>query len=608
MTTTTTDTPSLFLRTLIPTLPTGLSRKIRTLCTASPANEHSLENLLRFVLGAECQYENEILSTNGGNEKDGELKDEQNEQWKEKQGKAREVVAMLIPPAVPTVPNSLTPMDIKKRPRSDKEEEEEEETQKSKKQRLSGSSPVSTPLDPGAPIFALHALSTTSPLRKKLDITIHTHGIVLTHPTTRVVETCIPFTTVKRAFVLPTRGKQKPHWTVVVMGCDAPVGKGKGKEKEKDSDQQLIFGLDALTANATAFSFSTYSSSSTPATTVLPKSTPTLPTLLQFLTHLPAHATLIRPSTDVFKSACPGMGHAASTSSVTADASINDDDSKTGRGARTKATDGGAAGVPGIEAHRSVKPGTLWFAREGILWGESRPCEFWAVEDLCPMGGPGEGVKIVGAGRTCSVILSRWSTSGEEEEVDETEFSMVDAKEREGISAWVRTHRHLFGGSKDNTTGADVSPNGQVKKIKSKSVPTGPITIRTMDEDSDSDDESFAESGASDLDGSESDSDSNSSSSDEDKGEDEQGEEEEESDNENKGSGASRREEEEEDSEIEELDPVHHPLLRPGAMPKRISKAALDMVVGIVEGEFTGQGEEEDELDEDGEEEDELNE
>ena len=58
--------------------------------------------------------------------------------------------------------------------------------------------------------------------------------------------------------------------------------------------------------------------------------------------------------------------------------------------------------------------------------------------------------------------------------------------------------------------------------------------------------------------------------------------------------------------EEEELDPKHHPLLRPGAMP-RMSRAAVEAVVGMVEQDMMGGGrrraasagseEDEDELD-----------
>jgi hypothetical protein len=43
------------------------------------------------------------------------------------------------------------------------------------------------------------------------------------------------------------------------------------------------------------------------------------------------------------------------------------------------------------------------------------------------------------------------------------------------------------------------------------------------------------------------------------------------------------------DDNDDPLDPAHHPLLRPGAIP-RMSKAAMEMAVGIVEDAFAGGG------------------
>ena len=56
---------------------------------------------------------------------------------------------------------------------------------------------------------------------------------------------------------------------------------------------------------------------------------------------------------------------------------------------------------------------------------------------------------------------------------------------------------------------------------------------------------------------------------------------------------------------IELLDLNHHPLLRPGAMPKKISKAALNAVVGMMGEDFkmrasgAAGSDKEDELDDD---------
>ncbi|PPQ94272.1 hypothetical protein CVT25_004928 [Psilocybe cyanescens] len=548
-----------FLRSIIPTLPTEISSKIRSLCTSTP-NEVMLENLVRFLVGGEYAPE-----TSKGIQ----------DQWVEKQTATKKVITGLLP----------AQLSEKKRAREE-EEEEANDSQHVKKQRLSDTTPATTtttringnttPLDPGAPLYTLHAISTSSPVRKKVDITIHEHAIVMLNPTSRATEATIPLSSLRRAFIVPTRGKQKPHWTVILLSSDIP-DKGKppaagANNSILSENQQVIFGVDATTGSA-KFSWSTYKNATgEPSTSVLPKSSPTLPTLLEFLSHL--SVPLIQPDTSVFKSACPGIGSSSSSN-----------------------------GIPGVEAHRGVKSGNLWFSSEGILWGESKPCEFWAVRDLY---GKVDGVRIMGSERTCSVTLARRRSAGQdgvegenqeevevEVEVEETEFSMIDGKEREGITEWVRKHRHLFEKPKIlSSTAAEGTVVAPPEKLKVKN--TGPMTIRTMDEGSDSEDEDFSTS-VSDLDGSERSSDGD-SSDDDDEGDG--------------GSSNGKEEEEEEEdsggSEDEVLDPAHHPLLRPGAIPKKMSKAALEMAVGVIEDAFVGGGgqgadeeeeEEEDELD-----------
>jgi len=244
----------------------------------------------------------------------------------------------------------------------------------------------------------------------------------------------------------------------------------------------------------------------------------------------------------------------------------------------------GIGGIPGVEAHHAAKAGNLWFSKDGILWGESKPCEFWPVADLISKT---KGLRIAGSGRICSVILTRRNRAediGDDEEDDvgeETEFGMIDAKEIESINEWVRSHRHLFGNQRNKTISKEDLPKVQ---------PAGPLTIRTLTEESDDEDDDFSAS-VSDLDGSEGLSEESSSEDDE------------ENENESKhgsvdehGSDVDMEDRGDEDGE---LDPAKHPLLRPGAMP-RMSRAALEMAVDIVENAFVGtagQEDGEDELD-----------
>jgi len=193
--------------------------------------------------------------------------------------------------------------------------------------------------------------------------------------------------------------------------------------------------------------------------------------------------------------------------------------------------------------------------KEGILWGESKPCEFWAVEDLAEE----EGVRMVSAtGRTCSVYLKRRAREGTEDyEGEVCELSMVDGREQEGIREWSRVHL-----SQKKVL--------DQRKGKEKSVANGQKqTINDIDENSDASDESFA-----------TDSEASDGSSGSSEGQGSEGEAQESGDDaEDDGVGES-------DEELRESD---HPLMRPGAMP-RMSRAAIDAVARMVERDLLGGG------------------
>ena len=395
------------------------------------------------------------------------------------------------------------------------------------------------------PLFTFPSISTTSPIRKKVDVTVHARSIRFVNPNTRALESSVPLASIARAFLLPTRGKTKGHWTVVLLPTDVP-------DKAKTSPlsaQQVIFGLDAL--SAAKFDTTSYSSGTTTtsnSTTTIAKGEETATSVRRLLSHIPV--PLLEPSATVFRSAC--------------------------------ATAKSGEGAAGIDAYLSAKSGTLWFFDTGILWGESKPCEFWAVSDLIAK----DGVRLISAtGRTCSVILSRKSGASngsdemnDEEGVVETEFSMVDGREQDPINAWARNRKHLFGKAVSSLSGSSsqTANSSSNNKEARPSQPNGTVKGPAWD-DSDSDDEDFEATSSEDLEHSASDSDSS-----EGEGGDENG-------------GQSESAEESGDEpEEEELQEAHHPLLRPGAMP-RMSKAAINMVVVDPIGDGS---EEEDELEE----------
>ncbi|KAI0311467.1 hypothetical protein OF83DRAFT_756856 [Amylostereum chailletii] len=416
----------------------------------------------------------------------------------------------------------------------------------SKKARLPSSA-----LPEDAPRSTLHALSVSAPLRKKLDVTVCEHTLKLTHPTTHAVEASFPLHALKRVFLLPTRGKSKPHWTVVLMSSDVAPRAVKGNAPDPEQ-YQIIFGMDAEPTT----SFSTSIHPSPPQTHS--KGTPTRELLLEFLKQLPC--TVTEPSAAAFRSA--------------------------------------TSGVPGVAAYRGAKEGTLWFLKEGIF-GETRPCEFWALKDLNAgdEGDVGGAVRTLSAtGRMGSVFITRRASpaNGEDqEEGEETEFSMVEGRELENIKEWVRKFKSAFG---KVSAGVDKGKGKAVVVANGKGKENGQEEGDDVMMDSDESDSDF-EVSSGEYDGGSPSSDSDSSDEEggsgggggQEGGAEDSGSDEEEADE----SGAESGQESEGE---EDLDPKHHPLLRPGAMPK-MSRAAMDAAVGIVLHDLTGEQSEEDELD-----------
>ncbi|KAL0952811.1 hypothetical protein HGRIS_007036 [Hohenbuehelia grisea] len=488
-----------YVEAIAPHLPEELAVQVEALTQGST---EILEACIRFVLGAPC-------AVNFPHDP---------ESWRLKQQQARERLDSLVPAA-----------ELKR-----SREGGDDQPQDTKRPKLTAQNDLSS-ADRGSPIFTLHSISVTSPIRKKVDIVISPTSITLENPTSKAVEATVPLSTLTRAFLLPTRGKQKPHWTVVLLPADAPnVGKGSGTSP---ANQQIIFGIDATSTGP--FQTTAYSSSAEPTVVAKGKGTATLPALRTFLSHLPI--PLYEPNTQHFRSATGGSGPEGN-------------------------------GVPGIEAYRGAKQGSLWFLEEGILWGESKPCEFWPLDDLINRT---EGLRIIGgAGRTCTVVLTRRQAPAEgeaEEDVEgvEAEFGVIDAREQDPINQWVRQYRHLFG------NGA-AEPAGPAEGSRPPQVAGGKSTFAQMQFGSDDEsDASFASDNES--------HDGSSANSDDDEGseqpQDDDAEGEAESEDDGEASGM--------DEDEGELKPENHPLLRPGAMP-RMSRAAINMVVNMVEEDLMG--------------------
>lgn len=515
---------SQWLQTVQGVLPDRLRSQLNDL---PPETIHLLDTILQFSLGGECPDD---------------ASDDTRQHWISQQQHFQLEISRLRS----ALPNGKRPRDTV---------EATEPGPESKKPKLNEDDIHS---------FTLHSLSVTSPLRKKLDIAIHQETLKLLNPSTQAVELSVSLSDLKRVFLIPTRGKAKPHWTVIILASDTqspPPAKSKGKataQPAPDSEEvQIVFGVDAVPTVPYSTSDDKHA-----------KGTPILPSLRAFLSHLPPHIVIL----DL-------------------DKEFELDRAK------------------GVQAYRRAKEGTLWFLSGGVLW-DGKPCEFWDVENLVGQGKTGElesnagtgtdGVRIVSAtGRTCSVFLRRLvpalkkgepsaQESGDEDddddehdrlEVEETDFNMIDGKEQDAILQWIKRHKRQFGipkvsvpASASNGQTADATEAGSAKvdvKGKGKAVAPPP-----PDEDSeDEEDEDFV---------AESDSDGGSATSSSDEDSDASGGEASDADED--------MEDEDEDGSGEEeetLDPARHPLMRPGAMPK-MSKAAMDAAVKMMTEDLVG--------------------
>ena len=347
------------------------------------------------------------------------------------------------------------------------------------------------------PVFSLHAVSATAPVRKKVRITVHQKSIRFVHATSGAEEASIPLTSLTRAFLISTPGKSKPHWTVIILA---------------DVEQnQIIFGLDAVPPSLT-----TTTHPASPQNN--PKGTEAKPALIQFFSHLFPNVTFQEPSTSIFRS---------------------------------------AAGEPFLDTYLRAKDGHLLFFKDGILFGEKKPCMWIGMEEI-------DSVRSLSAtGRTFSLFVRRVGEAmegdEENEEGEETEFSLIDGKNQDAVARWVQENRPRFGASQRPTY---VTQNG----TEADELATDEDTPeKKANEDSeDMDDSDFESDSQSDGGSASSDSLNNENPGEEDEGQ--------------SGSDSGVDEEMEETS----LDPSKHPLLREGAVP-RMSKATLNAVVGMVE-------------------------
>jgi len=420
----------------------------------------------------------------------------------------------------------------------------------------------------GEPRYTLHAISVSSPIRKKVDVTITATSVLLRIPDGgELAHPPIALSSLKRAFVVTNLGKNrnKPHWTVILPAADVV------NKSDAPSQMQVVFSVDHAPNVKELFSTTDHTKAS-PSRTSHPKGSETFSLLQTFLSFLPPSISPIIASEtsqqQIYKS---------------------------------------SFGQPYLDTYRAAKEGSLYFLAEGILWAESKPAEFFALEDLAPDSDDPSlgGVRTLSAtGRTFSLYIRRWIRAEDEKKkrkkgdddsdsddegilVDETEFSISDGREQGCVMEWVRRHKRKFGqkssvSTKEKAEQKAPQSNGKVDKGKGKATA---IEVAD-DDDTDEEDEDFVASSSSES--------SSSDSEDSEEGSGGAG------GAEAEGEAVDSDEEDEEDGDVEmedEMSAERHPLLRPGAMP-RMSKAAMDMAVAMVTQDLTKNDEEDSEGDE----------
>ena len=438
--------------------------------------------------------------------------------------------------------------------------------------------------------LTLHALSATAPVRHKVDITLHARTLRLAHSTTGAPKASCARTALTRAFLLPTRARSSGamQWTVLLLAGDkpapAPAPRRVGGRAGASAAAALRFELACSVPDSSSASsvprMTMHASTSTSATAVAATTTTTTnarDTLLAFL---------------------------SSTISGTTTPTLT-----------LTTVERGTTPLAGITAFRGVRETSLWFfdgdggasgVGAGILT-DARPAEFWAIADLAP-GDSGVRVRTA-TGRTCSVVLTRRPRrllprgnendhgEDEDEEGEETEFQMIDGKERERILEWVRRYRGSFGITEEQVVrdeaqeaaaAAAATADGQGQEQDGDGEERfsgagrgrgkgGAGRGRGRGDSDDSDSDFEVDSG--DSDGG---SPSGSSNSGSDAGSGEQHE----LGSKNEDAEDDEDEEDEDEDGVEELDPKHHPLLRANALLPKMSRAAMDDAVQLVMGDL----------------------
>ena len=489
------DSP--FLAAVLSSAPTSLSSRLRDITSSNSALKIIIDDVLRLCCGKPHSVESNYTS----------------EEWAKSVETLRSRISEL----------GGTPLGQQLHKRGLEDEQDRLDAKKAK----TSSAPLSnTPLDNSSsdpPVFTLNSISMTSPVRKKVDITVHQSTLRITSPGKPLesLYPAIPLSILRLAFLLPVPGKRMPYLTVVIL---------PERVSPSDQDVQIIFGADSIL------------------------------TTTQYTTKYPD----------------PQQAHAKGSPSKVLFHSLFAYFPEGEKGLRdlyepTTIDFSSSSGIPSIDAHIGAKDGHLYFFKHGILWGEKKPCVWFPVEAIYEMTtrsvtGRSFSLFIDTQFSTVSALSSNARRTNQPKEVDEedeleqTEFSLIEGRDLDAVKRWISAHRNQF-------VQTEVTRSAPVAPTTSQPAAAPILFSQAALDESDSEDQDFLVSESSDH---------GSPSSESAGSEDEAGD--------SEGEDIAQLSSVEDMNDPDELE-GNHPLMQPGAMP-RMTATAMQEAIGIVKEKF----------------------
>ncbi|KAJ3176779.1 hypothetical protein HK101_010374 [Irineochytrium annulatum] len=268
----------------------------------------------------------------------------------------------------------------------------------------SASKSITSIKDPGPRLAVIHDLSFTSPVRKKADLVVCSHAVLLVTPGVASLTdplAVLPTSILRHIACLPTPNKQKPHYTFCLLTDASAADAAKGQA----AVEPILFGLDDCGTLLKV----TINEGNSPAKEIThAKPTSKSRELVSLLTRLLPSATMHEP------------------------------DAKTFTSIKSKPK----LPLPYLPCHVRAKESFLYLLPNGVLCGFKKPFMFLPASVM-------ERVEVAGITTRSFSLAMRVKTGGEEEEVEEGEpdlvVEMIERDEYDGVVTYCRKVGIRFG-------------------------------------------------------------------------------------------------------------------------------------------------------------------